>query len=279
MDIYIVIPARYSSSRLPGKPLREIKGKKMIERVADIASYVCMHNDSCNYVVATDHNDILDFCHQNNIPVIKTPEDCKSGTERCLSAVVKLDSPPELIVNLQGDNPLCPPHVIQCLINEWKNSNADVYTPRVRLSWEEYHRMCSDKQTTPHSGTTVLVNKSGYAMAFSKQILPAIRNVEKAKSLFPYSPVCRHVGLYAYTYRALEQYNTLSSVYELSCIEGLEQMRFLENGLSIKTVEVDYKGRRTTSGVDNEEDIQRVEAIIDEFGEFDYSSIQLISTE
>ena len=276
MDICIVIPARYSSSRLPGKPLREIKGKKMIERVCEIASYVCKHNDSCSYVVATDHDDILDFCHQRNIPVTVTPENCKNGTERCLSAVIELDLTPKLIFNLQGDNPLCPPHVIQRIINEWRNSAADVYTPCVRLSWDEYDRMCSDKQITPFSGTTVLVNNSGYAMAFSKQIIPVIRDVGKAKSLFAFSPVRRHIGLYAYTYQALMQYNTLTSVYESSCIEGLEQMRFLENGLSIKTVEVDYKGRRTTSGVDNEEDIQRVEEIINEFGEFDFSTAELL---
>ena len=276
MDIYIVIPARYGSTRLHGKPLREIRGKKMLERVSEIASYICKHNDSCSYVVATDHDDILDFCHRAGIPATKTPENCKSGTERCLSALSELNISPQLVVNLQGDNPLCPPHVIQCLINEWRNFEADVYTPCVRLSWEEYDRMCNDKKTTPHSGTTVLVNKSGYAMAFSKQILPMIRDVNKAKSVFPYSPVRRHIGLYAYTNRALEQYFSLTSVCELECIEGLEQMRFLENGLSIKVVEVDYKGRRTTSGVDSEEDIKRVEAIIDEYGEFDFSSMQLI---
>jgi 3-deoxy-manno-octulosonate cytidylyltransferase (CMP-KDO synthetase) len=249
----------------------------MIERVSDIASYVCKHNDSCSYVVATDHDDILDFCLKSNVPAIKTPESCKSGTERCLSALIESGSTPQLIVNLQGDNPLCPPHVIQCLINEWRNSEADVYTPCVRLTWEDYDRMCSDKQITPYSGTTILVNKSGYAMAFSKQIIPAIRDVGKAKSLFPHSPVRRHIGLYAYTYHVLLQYSSLTSVYELGCIEGLEQMRFLENGFSIKAVEVDYKGRRTTSGVDNEEDIQRVEAIIDEFGEFDFSSAELLN--
>jgi len=276
MDICIIIPARYGSTRLPGKPLREIKGKKMLERVSEIASYICKYNDSCNYVVATDHDDILDFCHRADIPAAKTPENCKSGTERCLSALNELNISPQLIVNLQGDNPLCPPHVIQCLINEWRNFEADVYTPCVRLSWEEYDRMRDDKKTTPYSGTTVLVNKSGYAMAFSKQILPTVRDVHKAKNILPCSPVRRHIGLYAYTNRALEQYFSLTSVCELECIEGLEQMRFLENGLSIKVVEVDYKGRRTTSGVDSEEDIKRVEAIIDEYGEFDFSSMQLI---
>jgi 3-deoxy-manno-octulosonate cytidylyltransferase (CMP-KDO synthetase) len=219
----------------------------------------------------------MDFCHQRGIPAAKTPEDCKSGTERCLSALHELNIAPQLIVNLQGDNPLCPPHIIQNLIKDWKNSPADVYTPCVRLSWEEYNRMCSDKQTTPYSGTTVLVNKSGYALAFSKQILPTIRDAGEAKKLFTCSPVRRHIGLYAYTFQALEQYVSLTSVYELGCIEGLEQMRFLENGLSIKAVEVDYRGRRTSSGVDSEEDIRRVEAIIDEFGEFDFSSVQLIS--
>jgi 3-deoxy-manno-octulosonate cytidylyltransferase (CMP-KDO synthetase) len=271
-----VIPARYGSKRLPAKPLREIKGKKMIERVSEIASYVCKHSDSCEYIVATDHDSIFDFCREKNIPVAMTPEECKNGTERCLAAIKELKLSPQLIVNLQGDSPLCPPHVIQSIINEWRNSAADVYTPCVRLSWEEYDRINADKETTPYSGTTVLVNKSGYALAFSKQTLPTIRDLAKAKSMFKCSPVRRHLGLYAYTYQALLQYVSLTSDYELDCLEGLEQYRFLENGLSIKVVEVDYKGRKTNCDVDSEEDIGRVEAIIDEFGEFDFSSASLL---
>lgn len=269
-NIYIVIPARYASSRLPGKPLIKISGVEMIKRVADIANAVCKKNEGCKYVVATDDNRILDFCEANNIAVVMTSEECKNGTERCWDAIKRLNVTPQLIINLQGDNPLCPPWIIQNLIDEWKSYEADLYTPYVNLDWKEYDNLKSAKETTPYSGTTVLINKQGYAMAFSKNIVPAIRKEEKAKTILDKSPVNRHVGLYAYTYPTLEGYFTSEeSVYEQSYIEGLEQMRFLYNGLRIKMVEADYRGRETTNGVDSPEDLERVEYILKKYGEFD----------
>ena len=120
------------------------------------------------------------------------------------------------------------------------------------------------KKETPYSGTTVLVDRQGYDLAFTKQTIPAIRKEDQARDLLPKSPVRRHVGLYAYSGRALESYFSLPpSVYERSYIEGLEQMRFLENG--------DYRGRETISGVDSPEDVYRVEEILEKYGEFDLS--------
>ena len=143
-----------------------------------------------------------------------------------------------------------------------------MFTPCVHLDWAEYDRLLESKKTTPYSGTTVLVDKAGYAMAFSKNVIPAVRKPEKARELFEKSPVRRHVGLYAYTFDALKDYFTLpQSPYEADQIEGLEQMRFLYNGKKVKMVEVDYRGRKTTSGVDSPEDVARVEAIIAEYGE------------
>lgn len=128
------------------------------------------------------------------------------------------------------------------------------------------------KKETPYSGTTVLVDRLGYALAFSKQTIPAIRKEDQARDLLPKSPVRRHVGLYAYSGRALESYFSLPpSVYERSYIEGLEQMRFLENGIKMRVVDVDYRGRETTSGVDSPEDVKRVEEILEKYGEFDLS--------
>ena len=86
-SILIVIPARYASTRLPGKPLVKIAGKEMIRRVAEIADSICRHNDNCNYVVATDDTRILDFCTGAGIPAVMTAETCRSGTERCWDAV------------------------------------------------------------------------------------------------------------------------------------------------------------------------------------------------
>ncbi len=269
-SILIVIPARYASTRLPGKPLVKIAGVEMIKRVADIADSICRHNENCSYVVATDDQRIVDFCQGVNVPVVMTAETCRSGTERCWDAVSQQASAPDFIVNLQGDNPLCPPWVIQQLIDEWKACPADVFTPCIHLDWAEYDRLVESKKTTPYSGTTVLVNKNGYALAFSKSTIPAIRKPEKARETMTKSPVRRHVGLYAYTYDALKNYFELpEGDYEKGAVEGLEQMRFLYNGLSVKMVEVNYRGRKTTSGVDSPEDVERVEAILAEYGEYE----------
>lgn len=268
-DIYIVIPARYASSRLPGKPLIKIAGKEMILRVAEIASYICNKNTNCDYVVATDDLRIIEFCNQHQLKVVMTAEDCANGTERCMDAINKLKVSPKLIINLQGDNPLCPPWVIQSLIDDWQKYKANIYTPYVQLNWQEYELLKKSKETTPYSGTTVLIDKNRYALAFSKKIIPAIRNVENAKAKMPLSPIRKHIGLYAYTYDTLSKYSESDiSEYELSCIEGLEQMRFLYNGLKIKMVEVDYRNRETPSGVDSQEDVERAEILIERYGEF-----------
>ena len=271
-SILLVIPARYASTRLPGKPLVKIAGVEMIKRVADIAAAICRANENCRYIVATDDTRIVDYCRTVGVPAIMTAETCRSGTERCWDAVCQQETRPNFIINLQGDNPLCPPWVIQQLIDAWRESAADVFTPCIHLSWPEYDRLVEAKKTTPYSGTTVLVDKDGYALAFSKNIIPAVRKPEKAAAGLEQSPVRRHVGLYAYTYAALEAYFCLpESEYELGCVEGLEQMRFLYNGLKVKMVESSYRGRKTTSGVDSAEDVARVEAILAEYGEYDLS--------
>ena len=275
-SILIVIPARYASTRLPGKPLVKIAGVEMIKRVADIAAAICRANENCHYVVATDDTRIVDFCGTVGVPAIMTADTCRSGTERCWDAVCQQSQRPDFIINLQGDNPLCPPWVIQQLIDAWRESRADVFTPCIHLSWEEYDRLVEAKKTTPFSGTTVLVDKAGYALAFSKNIIPAVRKPEKATAQLELSPVRRHVGLYAYTHAALEAYFSLpESEYELGCVEGLEQMRFLYHGLKVKMVETGYRGRKTTSGVDSPEDVARVEAILAEYGEYDLSTPSL----
>lgn len=115
--VLIVIPARYGSSGLPGKPLVKIKGIEMIKRVSDIADFVCRKNESCSYLVATDDERIVSFCESREIPVMMTSTNCKSGTERCYEAVRKQDTNPGLIINLQGDNPTCPPWILQDLID------------------------------------------------------------------------------------------------------------------------------------------------------------------
>ena len=270
-QILIIIPARYGSSRLPGKPLAKIAGVEMVKRVAQIAEYVCNKKANCSYVIATDDERIISFCDNEGIPSASTSETCQSGTERCWDVVQQMEEKPEFIINLQGDNPLCPPWFLEQLINDWEaDKEGQVFTPCVHLTWPELDRLRESKKTTPFSGTTVQIDKSGYALSFSKAILPVMRNEEKARTKLSKSYVRRHIGLYAYTFNALEQYFKLEEgQYEEP--EGLEQMRFLENKIPVKMVEVDYQGRIGMSGVDSPEDIGRAEKIIAECGEFDFS--------
>jgi len=270
-EVLIVIPARYDSSRLPGKPLKKIFGIEMIKRVADIAAYVSRQYDNCSYVVATDDDRIERFCSENSIPSVMTSKTCNSGTDRSWDAVKNMDGKPEFVLNLQGDNPLCPPWFITGLINDWLNGRKKgVYTAYVPLSWEELNTLKEIKKTTPYSGTTVQIDRKGYALTFSKGILPVLRKEKELRDKFSMSPVKRHIGLYGYTYSALESFFKWDTgVYE-EC-EGLEQMRFLENSIPIKMVEVNYNGRIGMSGVDSPEDIGRAEEIIKTCGEFHFN--------
>jgi 3-deoxy-manno-octulosonate cytidylyltransferase (CMP-KDO synthetase) len=268
--ILIVIPARYASSRFPGKPLVRIAGIEMLKRVAAIAESICRKNHACRYMVATDDERIVNFCAKENIPARLTATSCQSGTERCWDLVAHQEKDIGLVINLQGDNPLCPPHVIQALIDAWKKTKADVVTACVRLNWDEYEGLLRDKTVSSLSGTTVLVDRQGFALAFSKAVLPVVRDKAEAKKNMERSPVRRHIGLYAYTRAALQAYFSLApSLGELPYIEGLEQMRFLENGLRIQTVDVEYFGRESCSGVDSPEDVTRVERILAECGELE----------
>ena len=276
-EVLIVIPARYASTRLPGKPLAKIAGIEMLKRVAQIAEHVSHQISNCAYVVATDDERIEAFCEEESIPVVMTSAYCQSGTERCWDAVQKVEETqerPQFIVNLQGDNPLCPPWFLEKLILDWQQGESDagqVFTPFVHLTWEELDALREAKAVTPYSGTTVQIDKQGYALTFSKLILPALRKEEKLRQSMEKPPVRRHIGLYSYTYEALEQYFGLEpGQYEDP--EGLEQMRFVEHGIPVKMVEVDYRGRVGMSGVDSPEDIQRAEAVIEECGEFELGS-------
>ncbi|MCL9780957.1 3-deoxy-manno-octulosonate cytidylyltransferase [Vibrio sp. S4M6] len=271
--VLIIIPARYGSTRLPGKPMLKIAGREMLLRVADIAHHVCSKNEHCDFVIATDDECIGELCKQHNIAFQYTSEHCKSGTERCYDLIGKLESKPDFIINLQGDNPLCPPWFIQSLIDSWSQSNlGEVFTPFVRLNWDELNTLRETKAVTPFSGTTVQVDKNMCALTFSKNIVPAIRKEQDMQKQSEYSPVLRHIGLYGYTLDALKAYLSMDeSLYE-QC-EGLEQMRFVENAVPVKMVEVSYQGRDGMSGVDSPEDIERAEKIIAKNGEFDINQL------
>ncbi len=267
----IIIPARYDSIRFPGKPLAKIAGKEMLLRVWEIANIVINNISNVEAYVATDDERIEVFCKENSINYIMTSPECATGTDRIVEAVSKLDTKPDFIINMQGDNPLCPPWFVEELIKTYNEDNSiEVVTPAVNLTWKALDRLIENKKTTPFSGTCVTMDKAGYALYFSKNIIPAIRKEEKHRKTMDSSPVYRQPGLYGYRIDVLEKVPTLEKGY-YEDFEGLEQLRFMENGIKVKCVKTNYKDREDLaymSGIDSPEDVFRAEKLFKKYGEF-----------
>jgi len=263
-SILIVIPARYHSTRFPGKPLAHIMGKPMLQWVWETAQRVCGKFPGVQALVATEDQRIMDFCQSQQIPAVLTSSDCESGTERVREALIQLNHPATFIINLQGDNALCPWWFLEALIEAHlaDPDKAQVITPYVQLAWSELDALREAKIKTPFSGTCVVYDQQHYAHWFSKQIIPAIRQEDSLRANGAgQSPVARHIGLYGYHRSVLLALPELKSTpYE--AYEGLEQLAFLENQIPVKMVEVDYRGEQGMSGVDSPIDITRAEAIL-----------------
>ena len=253
MKTLIVIPARHASTRFPGKPLALIAGEPMLARTAAVARAVG------DYVVATDDARIEAFCEERGLPCVMTDPALPSGSDRARAAASLFAPDADIVVNLQGDAPFTPPSYIQaCLDALDADAGADIATPVVRLSWEALDALREAKTTTPFSGTTAIVGAGGRAHWFSKRILPAIRKEAALRERTPRSPVLQHVGLYAFRRNALERFTALpESAYE--AIEGLEQLRALEAGMSIACARVEPHPM-SQAGIDTPEDLARAEA-------------------
>lgn len=266
MKTLIIIPARYGSSRLPGKPLKLIAGQTMLSRVVDVAlaaagASAARDTGDIEIVVATDDQRIVAHCEEIGAKHVMTPVSCPTGTDRALAALQTLHSDADNVINLQGDAPLTPPDFITAIIDAFSTSDADVITPVVQLDWSALDALRQSKLTTPFSGTTVTLDATGNALWFSKAIIPAIRDEEKLRSTVALSPIHRHIGVYGYRREMLARFVDLpQGRYEQ--LEGLEQLRVLENGYRIGCVVVDYAGRPSMSGVDSAEDIIRAEQLI-----------------
>jgi 3-deoxy-manno-octulosonate cytidylyltransferase (CMP-KDO synthetase) len=267
MTIAVIIPARYGSTRFPGKPLVKIAGVPMIERVVAIARNAAKTQTNIRYAVATEDKRIVDFCEQRKIPVVLTGDDCPTGSDRVCQAVARLGWSPDLVIGLQGDAPFTPVDAVLGVIDTFSAvRNADVATPVVRLRWEELDALRVNKKTTPFSGTTAIVDPTGRAIWFSKNIIPAMRRENDMRRGGEFSPVLQHLGLYGFRMNALQRFVKLSeSPYEK--LEGLEQLRMLENGFYVQTVELSIDLGLAQSGVDSPEDVKRAEAVIKEFGD------------
>ncbi|MFH1254702.1 MAG: 3-deoxy-manno-octulosonate cytidylyltransferase [bacterium] len=264
MKNIIVIPARYGSSRLPGKPLAQIKGHSLLYRVWMLAKNA---QNIDEVFIATDDQRIQKHAQDFGAQVLMTDPNYPTGTDRIYGAIEQLSQRPEIIINLQGDAVLTPPWVIQSLVDVLINdASVKMATLATHLSWTQYDDLVKSKATSKSSGTTVTFDKNGDALYFSKNIIPYVRN-RNANSLISdlMSPVFKHIGMYGYRYDALKEFVNLPQSL-LEKVESLEQLRMLENGIKIKVAVVDSRGR-TMWSVDSPEDVIKVEDIIQREGE------------
>lgn len=267
MKTAIIIPARYGSTRLPGKPLAMIAGQTMLQRVSRIAQAAARGNKDIYCFVATDDERISKHAAELGIDWVMTPESCPTGTDRADAAVKQLKFKPDFIVNLQGDAPLTPPDFISAMIDSFAADPCDLVTPVTQMTWEQLDKLRESKKTTPFSGTTAVFDeKTKIAHWFSKNIIPAMRKEKDLRDKGPLSPIWRHIGIYGYRREMLEKYVTLPEG-KFEKLEGLEQLRVIEHGYKIHCVPVDYKGRASMSGVDSPEDVKRAEDLIAKHGE------------
>ena len=255
-NIAIIIPARYGSTRFPGKPLAMIAGRSMLGRVVDLARSVADEYDDVAVYVTTEDQRIADHAAELDVTCLMTGA-CATGSDRVLAAAQQLEIQPDFILNLQGDAPLTPPQALHAMVRAYlDNPEVSVVTPVHQLNWDGLDRLRANKAVTPFSGTTVVRRADGEAIWFSKNIIPAIRKEDRTAEA---SPVFQHMGLYGYRYHALERFcGWPEGHYE--ALEGLEQLRFLENGVSIQTVEIAVS--HLHSGIDSPEDLARAEAYL-----------------
>jgi 3-deoxy-manno-octulosonate cytidylyltransferase (CMP-KDO synthetase) len=261
----IVVPARYGSTRLPGKPLLAIAGRTLLERVVAVAREAARLAGDCEVVVATDDARIAEHADTLGVQVAMTGADLDSGSARACAAAVARPAHPGLVINLQGDAPFVPPAVVAGLVATLRGGSADVATPVYRLDWERLDRLRSHKLVAPFSGTTCIRGADGRALWFSKAIVPALRGEAGLREAGPLSPVWQHLGLYGYRMAALEWFaGAAPGVYE--ALEGLEQLRFLEAGRTIATVEVEAPSH-AMSGIDTPADLALAEEVIARLGD------------
>ncbi|SNY92721.1 3-deoxy-manno-octulosonate cytidylyltransferase (CMP-KDO synthetase) [Cohaesibacter sp. ES.047] len=257
MSTAIIIPARYGSSRLPGKPMLGILGLSMLERVWRIANAT---TGCSRVVISTEDQRVVDHAKTFGAEAVLTPESCRNGTERTFATIEAANIEADAVINFQGDAVLTPPWVLQSMIDEFEKAEGDfdLVTPATKLTAEALEALRESKKVNPASGTTVVFDAKQNALYFSKTILPYFRSQG-------FASVYRHIGLYGYRVPALKRYVSLPPS-PLEQTEGLEQLRALEAGMTVRVVIVDYRGR-THASVDAAEDITIAEEIIRREGE------------
>ena len=238
MNIVCVIPARYSSTRLPGKPLADIAGKPMIQHVYERA---VLAERPRQVIVATDHQLVYETVKSFGGQVILTSPDHLTGTDRLAEVADQLPDV-DLIINVQGDEPLIPPAIIDQLAAAFDGQqDLQMATLMTEMDETEYYSSGAVK---------VVTDLQGYALYFSRSIVPFPRNDTGV-------PIYKHIGIYAYRRDFLLTYAKLRPT-PLEMTESLEQLRALEHGYRIKVLKTNFK----SIGVDTPEDLEKVNRLL-----------------
>ncbi|MCK5595142.1 3-deoxy-manno-octulosonate cytidylyltransferase [bacterium] len=223
--IVAVIPARYESTRLPGKALKDICGKPMIQHVYErVSSAKLIHR----VIIATDDKRILSIVQKFGANVEMSPKSCKSGTDRIACVVKKMPdiSEDDIIINVQGDEPLIEPQAIEKLA-ETISEDSDIHMASLMT------KIFDINELTDPNVVKVVVDKDNFALYFSRSPIPFSRDKEKTDIFY------KHLGMYAYRKHFLLKYSQMPQTY-LEKIEKLEQLRVLEHGYRIKMAETEF---------------------------------------
>lgn len=264
MSVLIVIPARYASTRYPGKPLVMLTGatglsKSLIQRSWEAASQV---QGASRVVVATDDEQIKGASEAFGAEVVMTSSECTNGTERCAEAVENLGEHFDIVVNLQGDAPLTPHWFVEDLVKDLAaDPSADIATPVLRCDGKALNGFLEDRSQGRVGGTTAVFDGARHGLYFSKEVIPYTGHIYGDGED---TPVFHHVGVYAYRPDALAAYKTWVTG-PLETLEGLEQLRFLEQGRKVLCTEVDARERQFWE-LNNPQDVPRIEAMMLEMG-------------
>ena len=263
MNTVILIPARFASTRYPGKPLAELRGasglaKPLIVRSVEAARRV---SGVSGVFVVTDDDRIAEVCTKYGVGVIMTSPECRNGTERCAEAIASLHEP-DLIINFQGDALLTPPGFVEALIARMADdSDALVATPAMQLRSGEARALQVEEAAGRVGGTSVVTDNQSYALYFSKRLIPHLPSGSLDREM---SPLRLHVGVYAYRPEALDRYVS-TPVSELEMLEGLEQLRFLAAGIPVAVVDVETPPFALRE-LNNPEDVEPIEQALADAG-------------
>lgn len=259
MSVVVFIPARYASTRYPGKPLVELTGatglkKTLIQRAWEAAKAV---SGVDRVYVLTDDDRISETAKGFGADVLMTSSNARNGSERCAEGLAQLDDDPDVVINLQGDAPLTPAWFVEALIGAM-TPGVEMATPVVKCDAETLTNFVTDRQQGRVGGTTAVMRVDRTALYFSKEVLPYVGDLSKPPEVW------HHVGVYAYTPAALRAYAGWAEG-PLERAEGLEQLRFLENGTPITCVPVEGRGRVFWE-LNNPVDVARIETVLNREG-------------